>query len=285
MIDKFAIIIGAMKCGTTSLFSYLSQHPQISAATIKEPCFFSTDKQWERGLDWYQTLWNWEPGTHKIALEASTSYTRIPTYQNSPARIQEAAAAGHDFKFIYIVRDPIERIQSHFTYSDALGHPEAIVDISRGVHSDLLTTSMYAKQLDYYRKFFSDDSLLVIKFSDLKKNPQELLKRICAFLQIDESFEFQDITKTINKNAGRIKKDPMWDALRKAKIFDPIARALPSRYKQAIHSIYGKKVNGNRPLSNDLREFILNMLSHDMHRLKQEYGIDLVDDLGILSDS
>ena len=43
MIANFALIIGAMRCGTTSLFSYLSQHPEVAPSTPKEPDFFAND--------------------------------------------------------------------------------------------------------------------------------------------------------------------------------------------------------------------------------------------------
>lgn len=277
MINQFVLIIGAMKCGTTSLFSYLAQHPQICPAKTKEPRFFTTDKQWAQGINHYFDLWDWNPNVHRIALEASTSYTRIPTYQNAPVRIQKLAIETQSkFKFIYIVRDPIDRIQSHFTYSNALGHPEAVVDIASGVHSDLLTTSMYTKQLSYYRELFPAEDILVINFTELKHSPHILLKKICTFLAIDEGFRFQNTSKVMNKNRGRIKRDKLWATLRKVNALAPIAKQLPIEHKQWLHGLYAKKVEKNTSLSNELQDFILAMLSDDLHRLKQDYDIDFL---------
>ena len=107
-IDNFALIIGAMKAGTTSLFKYLSQHPEICACQEKEPNFFASDINWSKGLDWYQNLWKWNQDLHKIALEASTFYTRLPE-ANAAERIAQIKAK---FKFIYILRNPVERIES-----------------------------------------------------------------------------------------------------------------------------------------------------------------------------
>ena len=54
-IKNFALIIGAMKCGTTSLFYYLSQHPEICSCREKEPEFFTNDAKWYQGFNWYQS--------------------------------------------------------------------------------------------------------------------------------------------------------------------------------------------------------------------------------------
>ena len=66
-MERFAIIIGAMKSGTTSLFHYLSQHPRIAACHEKEPDFFSNPENFAKGLDWYRNLWDWVAELHDIA--------------------------------------------------------------------------------------------------------------------------------------------------------------------------------------------------------------------------
>lgn len=83
-MNNFALIVGSMKCGTTSLFSYLAQHTQISACNDKEPRFFTNDHKWAKGFEWYQSLWDWDHNQHKIALEASVDYTRVPFRPNAP---------------------------------------------------------------------------------------------------------------------------------------------------------------------------------------------------------
>lgn len=118
MIKNYIFIVGSMKSGTTSLFSYLEQHPQIAASRDKEPCFFSRSDIFAKGYNWYESLWDWNPASHKIAMEGSTSYTRIPTYSNAAEEIQRfQSRTNSSIKFIYIVRHPIERIESHYTLS------------------------------------------------------------------------------------------------------------------------------------------------------------------------
>ncbi|MDP6909848.1 MAG: hypothetical protein QF371_10095, partial [Flavobacteriales bacterium] len=70
---KAVIIIGAMKCGTSSLYAYLVKHPAICGCKVKEPDYFSSDTE-AAYLDLFPEL---NEG-HKYVLDASTSYTKYP---------------------------------------------------------------------------------------------------------------------------------------------------------------------------------------------------------------
>jgi len=74
--DAYDIIIGAMKCGTSSLYSYLLDHPQICPPIVKEPEFFSENQAHGVQVDNYSDLWSFDDTVHKYALEASTGYTK-----------------------------------------------------------------------------------------------------------------------------------------------------------------------------------------------------------------
>ena len=272
MIDNFALIIGAMKCGTTSLFSYLAQHPHISACRKKEPSFFSKNSNWSKGFDWYKTQWDWEPTEHKIALEASTSYTRIPTRLNAAEKIYTIKAK---FKFIYIIRNPIDRIESHYTHGHALGFPEAQKPISEVIDSDLITTSQYAKQIEEYYKRFSADTILLLNFEDLKTNPLNQVKKVCQFLDIDPDYNFQEIGIRHNANEGRIGYDPLWRSLRHIKLLRSMAQAISVKQKQMLHSFFGRQIEGKFKLSTAQKDFILSELREDLRKLSLVYGVDV----------
>ena len=78
MIERFALLIGAMKAGTTALYYLLTQHPQIAACREKEPNFWTDAVHGPQDLDAYRELWDCEEGRHQWALEASTGYTKLP---------------------------------------------------------------------------------------------------------------------------------------------------------------------------------------------------------------
>ena len=109
--EAYAVIIGAMKCGTTSLYYYLAQHPEICPAIRKETEFFSENQGHGVRVDKYEDLWDFDRSVHKYALEASTGYAKYPMEPNVANNILDY---GIRPKFIYIIRNPFDRIQSHY---------------------------------------------------------------------------------------------------------------------------------------------------------------------------
>ena len=110
--DRYALIIGAMKCATTSLFAYLAEHPAIAPARVKEPEFFKPTRAHRVAVARYEDLWDFDADRHRYAMEASTGYTKFDE--------RGAAAAIHAYgirpRLIYVVRDPFERIESHYNF-------------------------------------------------------------------------------------------------------------------------------------------------------------------------
>ena len=110
--DRYALIIGAMKCATTSLFAYLAEHPAIAPATVKEPEFFSKHQGHRVDVARYEALFDFDPDRHRYAMEASTGYTKHGE--------RGAAAAMHAYgirpRLVYVVRDPFARIESHYNF-------------------------------------------------------------------------------------------------------------------------------------------------------------------------
>jgi hypothetical protein len=170
-----------MKAGTTTLYRYLCEHPELAACEQKEPGFFAGKQNWHRGLDWYDSLWDWQPDHHSWALEGSTHYTKIPEFPNAARRI---ASLDRDFKFIYLVRDPIDRIESHLTHGLAEGWLDERKPIDE--HWDALNFSRYAKQLRPYEAEFPESDMLVVTFEELVKRPRQLLGKVYEHLAIPQ---------------------------------------------------------------------------------------------------
>ncbi len=273
MIENFALIIGAMKCGTTSLFSYLAEHPQIAPCSNKEPNFFLTNRNWNKGFEWYQNLWDWNPSRHQIALEASVNYTKIPTFPNVAEKIATVKA---NFKFIYIMRDPIERIESHYKHRYVRGMESQAMPLSPEIDSHLIAVSQYAMQLDEYYKRFPADNILLLNFEDLKTDPLNLVKKVCRFLDIDPDYEFQKVGTIERISEEKIVDDDLWRSLRNFKPLYSLARRLPSQPKQIVHRFLGRTERVKNPkLFPEQRNFVLNELREDLRKLNLEYGVDL----------
>jgi hypothetical protein len=193
-----------MKSGTSTLFLYLSQHPEILRSRRKEPNFFSSKDQWSKGEAHYARQWpSFDPAVHRYALEASTNYTKAPGSVRVAKRIRRFGR-GRDVRFIYILRNPIDRIESHIAHNIAKGRvtfeaaseraPQGSVEVSR-----------YAYQLDTFRAGLGGDpEILLLDFDALRRTPLAVAARCAAFLGLDPAFAFSEVApantrKTTNR--------------------------------------------------------------------------------------
>jgi hypothetical protein len=187
-IETFGLILGGMKCGSTSLYDYLVTHPQVARCRIKEPNFFSVPKG--RGPDRYPALWRgFDPARHRVALEASVSYTKLPRYGETAAAIEAYRQnTGARFRMLYIMRNPIDRAESHIAHNISKGRCSH--DDYSSVMRLAIDTSRYAMQLARYHKLAGKDGLLLLNFDELRSDPQALLQRSARFLGLDD-FTFE----------------------------------------------------------------------------------------------
>ena len=110
------IIIGGLKCGTTSIHHYLGLHPEIQMSKPKELNFFVGELNWDLGLDWYASRFD---NRFKVRGESSPHYTNLPRFEGVAERIREHCP---DARLLYMVRDPIKRILSHWVHATGAGY-------------------------------------------------------------------------------------------------------------------------------------------------------------------
>jgi sulfotransferase family protein len=182
-------VIGAAKSGTSSLHSYLAQHPEVQMSANKEPRFFAgpdngipypPDKIWDR--DDYERLFD---PSFPVRGESSTDYAAHPRRQGSAERIKELVP---EAKFVYLVRDPVARTISHYKMGVALmgeRRPleEALEDINPA--SPYVASSLYATQIELYLQYFPDEQMLILDHGELLSDRPATLRRIFAFLGVD----------------------------------------------------------------------------------------------------
>lgn len=285
-IKNFVLIIGSMKCGTTSLFEYLSKHPQISSCTKKEPLFFCNSAEWSKGFDYYQSLWKWNPQVHEIALEATASYTRVthpsPYHMNAAENIAKfQKSTGTNFKFIYIMRNPIERIESHYTQGRKYQHKDTQKSLSEGINHEIIDTSKYAMQLDEYYKRFNHNDILLLNFDDLKSNPQLVTAKIFYFLGLDLGYQLDGLHTNHNQYSSKVDKVmiPGYYILRNTEIVTSLIRKMPQGFrtqcKRKVMNLFGKTVDHEYvKLSPQQKQYVLAELKHDLKELDKKYGFD-----------
>ena len=157
MIPTF-IVIGAGKAGTTSLWAYLQEHPQVFMSARKELDFFTTEHNWHRGLEWYESHFA-DAGTAKAHGEVSGNYTNWPDYVGVPERMASVVPGA---RLVYVVRHPIDRMVSGYRYLRARGleaRPMAQAFRERPMYTN---ASSYATQIEQFLEHFPRDQLLVI---------------------------------------------------------------------------------------------------------------------------
>ncbi len=198
------VIIGAMKCGTSTLHAQLAAQPQFFMSEPKEPNFFSDDAIYAKGEAWYRGLFKNAPAG-AIKGESSTHYTKLPTYPNTVDRL---AALIPDAKFIYVMRDPVDRLISHYIHEWTQGVIACPIDKAIDQHPELIAYSRYAYQLEPWVRRFGKERILPVMFEAMTKNKDAELKRIAAFLGAEGDVAWKEDLDAQNVSAERIRKFP-----------------------------------------------------------------------------
>ena len=212
------LILGAARCGTTSLHYYLAEHPNVCMSSIKEPNYFLFDQTGQPCIDDRRIVAKSVPDRARyeklFTQPAAATGEASPLYlynRETPSLIRQAVP---DARLIAIVREPVERTWSHFVYvNDDLGD-QTVPAFRQAVERELtlpyepyrtgthfVRLSAYGEQLRRYRDVFPADQLLVVGYDDLIGRTPETLARICRFLGIDDSFAF-DTSVQYNPSSG-----------------------------------------------------------------------------------
>lgn len=275
--DRFVFIIGAMKSGTTSLFDILGQHPEICPARKKEPSFFAADRD-SKSLDEYLGLWDWNAGEHKYAIESSVTYTQMPFIKGVPARMSQADLG--EYRFIYLMRDPLTRIESHARHALFAGWGKSL---DAGIGNDIVNVSRYTMQLDEYLKYFPKENILPIVLEEFKESPNQVLERICGFLEIEKHYNFVNVSEP--RNTGDFfDSPPLIRRISQSRLGKLIVRKiLPFQFKSWLRKkiTYAGKISkkkditGRWRLTDNEKKDIYTALLPDLERLQSEYAIDV----------
>jgi Sulfotransferase domain len=199
------IIIGAMKCGTTSLHRYLSAHPQISTSTKKELDFFKTEKDFAKGVQWYTSQFN---ASYRIRGEGSPNYAKCHIFPGVPQRMYSVIP---DCKLIYIVRNPIQRAISHYLHNWSAGIESRPISkaFQRFENNNYILTGNYLFQLGKFLEYYPQDQVLVLLSEDLLKERQATLSRVFQFLGVDDAFVCQDFHQVYHRTSTMRRERPL----------------------------------------------------------------------------
>jgi hypothetical protein len=195
-------IIGAPKCGTTSLFQYLVGHPEVFLSPVKEPQFFAGDPIVQRGMAYPQEMDRYlalfaAAGDAKRVGEASTSYLESP---EAAGRIREF---NPEARMVAMLRDPVEMMYSMHGMRVAQG-VEPITDFAAALEAERTRLgygtvgdgssvryrdrARYAEMLPRWFETFGRDRVHVIITEELAAEPEPTFVRLLEFLEVDPAY-------------------------------------------------------------------------------------------------
>ena len=284
------IVLGAMKSGTSSLFDLLARHPAICPSLTKEPYFFADETQCCHGHAAYFKLWQPEPG-QTILMEGSTDYTKYPYIRHVPERLKALEDAGHTLKFIYIMRHPVARMESHVRHlflhrCDVIQRPVELARFDVGILDRFVALSSYAFQLDKFRQCFERDQFFLTTFERLMADRTGTVNEILDFLglspMVDEDFKAAkaaNVTENVRTwhylpSAYRILTDNYL-------IKNIVSPRIPERWKENLRNRVTRQYPHRVTMTDEEKIISLEHLKPDLRRLKEEWQVSYVDDWGI----
>lgn len=168
------LYIGGDRCGSKSLHGIFQQHPDCYVPPIADPYFF--DKHYDRGLDWYYSLFRDAPADAKAIGEFSHDYL------HSPDAAQRIARDLPDVKLLVTLRHPIERTFSSYVGAFSAGATRLPLDEALRTDPMFIGNSLYADKLETYFSVFPANRILVQFFDDLEEDTEAFATRAFEFV-------------------------------------------------------------------------------------------------------
>ena len=292
------IIGGAPKCGTSSLFSWLADHPQVCGSSVKEP-FFLMDKGnpmlrkecnvHSHGLDAYSSFFR-GCGDERIVVEATTHYLYQKTALDLLPRLPSEP------KVVFLLRKPSERIYSSFAYSKERGNVRRDVSFTdflrlagdkpgetakgwaTGASAYVLPRDIaYSRYADYlieWREALGGDRVKILLLEDLRADPEAVLHGLCEWLGIDpafyEDYAFAGRNRTISVRSPAVQRIARGVA---AKLGPGSLKDLAKRFYYALQS--KRRTEGRTAADEAALERLDEQFRPFNQTLEREFGLDL----------
>ncbi len=200
MLPTF-FVIGAQKAGTTSLWAFLKEHPDVFVPPMKETNFlFPHPGALDRGLAWYESLYELA-GPAARRGDFSPGYTMFPQFRAVPER---AAALVPDARIVYMIRHPVERMVSAWRQTATDGHEHRALDEAILWDSHYFLASCYGFQLHRWAKAFPPESLLVVRAEDFTEDPGRVIDKVLVHLGLPAGWRPSDPKARHNRSGDKL---------------------------------------------------------------------------------
>jgi hypothetical protein len=279
------LVIGAGRSGTSSLYAYLKQHPEIYMSPVKEPRFFASSEEGVGKLDGqnkecmrkeeYLKLFN-QVSNEKQWGEAS------PTYLHDETSPQRISATIPDVKLIAILRNPVERAYSHYGLNVRLGRREEgkfgrwIRNVEPGdsFWEKYIVPGFYYKQLSRYYEFFGEGQVSIYLFKEFTEETERVVTDIFDFLGVDSSF---NPNLSVERNASGIPRlrllYRLMDGSREPAT--TLKRVLPASLKRFLVKLRDSLLQDRGEMDFETRQCLRTIYRDDISKLHNLIGQEL----------
>jgi hypothetical protein len=269
------IVIGGLKCGTTSLHHYLNLHPEIAMSRPKELNFFVEELNWELGRDWYAS--HFSPAT-EVRGESSPHYTNLPRFEGVAERMRQLLGA--EARVVYMVRDPIDRMLSHYLHNAGGGYETRPMEqVLADPDNAYVARSRYAMQLEPYLSEFGDERVAIVSREELKDDRAATMRRVFAFVGVDASFTSEQFDREwetgSGKSSGGFRLMDRAVRLPGLRALDRNFDRLPERLRWLVERVVHDPSSGaaaKPDLSPELRAQLQQLFREDVARLEEVAG-------------
>ncbi len=245
------IIIGAQKGGTSSLYNYLGQHPQIIPSYKKEVHYFDSGispsiDTFAKGTKWYASHF---PLRKNVSADTKT-FEASPLYLFNPVAAKRISKLLPDVKIIALLRNPTERAISQFfhearlnrellpmkvAFETELSRIQPAIDARDYKNDDFICHSyksrgLYKEQLERYSDYFPKEHMLVLQSELFFLDPSRVLKQVFKFVGVDQDYKIKDL-KPRNVASNRSKIPP--------EIYEDL-NAFFSTHNEALYKFIGE---------------------------------------------
>jgi len=271
------LIIGAPKCGTTSLSQSLAAHPDVFFFDRKEANFFN--RHYDRGFEWYAALFRGQTtqtaigeGTPAYAMGAESALIARRIHTHLP-----------DVRLVYMVRHPLARIESHHVQDMANGLEGVSLSQAVLTRPHLVQTSQYHARLQDYLSVFDAAQIHVIFFEDFVQDYHATFARCLDFLGVSPQVTVAQTAAGTRETRSRQR----WLVRQASRLpfYDTLRNRLPERYVDRVRGLMRKKVDlaaVDMTWTSEAREYAVDALAADsaaflaaMHRPADLWDLNL----------
>jgi len=265
------LVIGAPKAGTTSLHNYLGAHPEVFMPETKELNFFVAELNWSRGRDWYERQFEAALDAKAVG-EASPLYTQHPHYRGVAER---AAGLVPEAKLIYLVRDPLAQMLSHYADRRRWGSERRPVGKALLDDPVYLETARYAFQLEQFLAHFPRERVHVVLSERLRsvETRAGALAGILRFLGVDDHWTSGAIAE--EHNVGIATRRWLFQRLAGTRSWQTLAAGAPDWLKRPLSPIVHRGREPRDELGDRMAAELAARLHDDRARLRDLVGPDV----------